>query len=163
VHGEQWRTHHPEDTHIDYPEEEPPQLRPDELRAALERLRRKKSPGEDGIPNEALLQMPTSLASMLLALFTACMNFGYFPQRRKPARILLIPKSGKNKRDVTNYRPMHSSRLWGNVWRDWCYLSSKATFRTGTYFGQYGFRHRHSATHQLVRMVDFITTGFNPK
>jgi hypothetical protein len=62
---------HPEDTNIDYPEEEPPQLHPDQLKAALAKLRRKKSPGEDGIPNEALLQMPTYLVSMLLALFTA--------------------------------------------------------------------------------------------
>jgi hypothetical protein len=93
------------------------------------------------------------------------MSFGYFPQRWKPARILLIPKSGKNRRYVTNYRPIALLATLGKLLERLVLpsIESHIQNRDKRPPEQYGFRYRHSTTHQLVRMVEFITTGFNRK
>ena len=72
----------------------------DEVRFALISARKEKSLGEDGIPEEVLLN--NSCLSYLVNLFNACFDAGHIPDIW--SRGIICPVSTKDHRDPLNYR-----------------------------------------------------------
>jgi len=56
-----------------------------------------KAPGYDDITNTAIKQLPkTSIVTALAQIFTSCLRLAYFPDKRKIATIIMIPKPRKD-------------------------------------------------------------------
>ena len=49
------------------------------LKAEIKKLKSKSAPGEDGITNEVIKNLPEKLVNILLRTFKLCADMGYFP------------------------------------------------------------------------------------
>ena len=77
-----------------------------ELQQALRQLKKKKSPGPDGITNEMLTNLGTTAQSKLLEIFNLSWREGKLPQLWREAIMIPILKRGKNKSKAASYRPI---------------------------------------------------------
>ena len=87
------------------------QFSPDEILQSLQRLKRHKAPGLDGIPADLLKptagNTPTRLANALARLMNAILETGEVPPELGYAVLTGIPKDTKGDlADPTNYRPI---------------------------------------------------------
>lgn len=78
----------------------------DELLAAAKRLKGKKAPGPDGIPNVALKAAVKAFPDMFRTVLQRCLEEGHFPDRWKIQKLVLLPKPGKPPGDPSSYRPI---------------------------------------------------------
>lgn len=85
--------------------EDMPDITVDEVKAAVAEMKNKKSPGEDGVPVEAIKLGGDSLLKAITALFNQCLQWEEVPEAWENAVITLLHKKG----DITkleNYRPI---------------------------------------------------------
>jgi hypothetical protein len=76
-----------------------------ELKSTLKHLPN-SAPGPDHVHNRCLKNFTSSLIDHLLELMNASLTFGYVPRSWKTAFIILLLKPGKDKTQVSNYRPI---------------------------------------------------------
>ena len=77
-----------------------------ELQQALRQLKKKKSPGPDGITNEMLANIGKEAQHKLLQIFNLSWSEGKVPQLWREAIMIPILKRGKNKSKAASYRPI---------------------------------------------------------
>ena len=77
-----------------------------ELKAAMRKLRKGKSPGEDGVTNDMLRQLTTRAEDELLALVNETWRTAALPSNWRTATIIPIHKKGKPQERPENYRPV---------------------------------------------------------
>jgi Reverse transcriptase (RNA-dependent DNA polymerase)/Endonuclease-reverse transcriptase len=141
----------------------PKKYRPSQIRNMLRKLKKRKAPGYDDIPNEALINLPDSAVKYLTNIINAMLKTGYFPKDWKLAKVLMFPKPGKDHSDPNNYRPISLLCTLSKVaekailLRLQRYLHIKKTI----IHEQFGFRSQHSTVQQVVRVVDDITEQKN--
>jgi hypothetical protein len=144
-------------------EEEPPRISSRDLLSAIKNLKRRKAPGPDGVPNEVIAEAPVSLATVLLVIFNACLSLGHFPSSWKRARVICIPKPGKQATKAENFRPISLLDCLGKLLERILLSHLESITRDLNILPehQFGFRSEHSTTHQVARLLNFITEGFN--
>ncbi|XP_063232211.1 uncharacterized protein LOC134536427 [Bacillus rossius redtenbacheri] len=88
-----------------------------------------------------------------------------WPTTWKTAKVILFPKPGKDATDPQNYRPMSLLSTISKVAEKIIIakLNTHLEQHNTLPDQQFGFRPRHSTTHDLVRITEHITTGFNKK
>lgn len=140
-------------------------IKPKEITSIIRKLKNRKAPGPDGIQNTELKHLPRKAIVYLTYLYNACIQKGYFPAQWKIATILPIYKSGKSGEDPNNYRPISllcsMAKILEKVMvkRILEFIEDKEVLHNE----QFGFRHRHSTIHQLVRVSELISKNFNTK
>ena len=77
-----------------------------ELNTAINKLKKKKSPGPDGITNEMIIHLDTTARLKLLEIFNLSWEEGRVPQMWKEAIMIPIHKKGKDKTKSSSYRPI---------------------------------------------------------
>ena len=133
----------------------------DELRLSLDRAH-DTAEGPDKIHYQLLKHLPPDSLSLLLDIYNYIWRTGDFPQCWSEARVIPIPKPGKDHSDPNRYRPisltscvcktlerMINDRL---VW----FLEHNNTLTDI----QCGFRKRKSTIDHLVRLESFIRGAF---
>lgn len=75
----------------------------DEITKTMNTLKNSKSPGPDGICNEFYKKFSTILAPYLLKMYNMALEAGPFPPSLNEAVITLIPKKGKDLKQVRSY------------------------------------------------------------
>jgi exonuclease III len=65
-----------------------------------------KSPGPDCIPNSFIQNLPENGITTLLQIFNSIWIQGIFPNQWRNTTVIPIPKPGKNKFEIHNYRPI---------------------------------------------------------
>ena len=78
----------------------------EELQKAIKKLKKRKSPGPDGVTNEMLLHLGNIALLKLLEIFNYSWETGNIPQIWKEAIMIPILKKGKNKTKASSYRPI---------------------------------------------------------
>ncbi|KFM73087.1 putative RNA-directed DNA polymerase from transposon X-element, partial [Stegodyphus mimosarum] len=68
--------------------------------------KKKKSPGDDGIHNLALQNLPINAITCLTKIINSIIKFSYYPQQWKHATIVVFAKPNKNPSFPENYRPI---------------------------------------------------------
>ncbi|CAH2092288.1 unnamed protein product [Euphydryas editha] len=76
-----------------------------EVTQAIKRLKADKSPGSDGITNEAIKVANSLLTPPLTFIFNKILETAEIPSQWMESEIILIYKKG-NSKDITNYRPI---------------------------------------------------------
>jgi hypothetical protein len=84
----------------------PERIRPCDLRKLLNSLKLKKACGIDGIPNECLRHLPRRLLVHLTHLFDHCIRLSHFATPWKEAKVIALPKPGKDPKLPPNLRPI---------------------------------------------------------
>ena len=136
-----------------------------ELQAALKKLKKKKSPGADGLTNEMLKHLGTNAKQILLQIFNLSWHSGKFPSKWKEAHIRPILKKGKDKSKPESYRPISLLSCTGKLLeriinkRLLCYLESN-NLLVNT---QTGYRQHRSTEDQLAFFTQDIEDAFQEK
>jgi len=87
-----------------------------EITNAVPSMGNKKTPGEDGITSEIFNSLVETLPRYITAIYNSCLRSVTFPKRWKKAKILPIPKPGKESSDeVSKFRPRSLLDIGGKV------------------------------------------------
>jgi hypothetical protein len=132
----------------DLPEEE-------EIVGIIKKLKNPKAPGQDKINNILLKKLPSRGISYLLFIIIACMKFSYFPEEWKKAKVIPIPKPGKDHSDPSSYRPISLLCSLSKI------LERVLLNRINKFLNehqilppeQHGFKAKFSTTHQLHNLI----------
>jgi endonuclease/exonuclease/phosphatase family metal-dependent hydrolase len=126
-------------------------------------LKRKKAPGIDGVVNEVIQNLPKKSVETLTRIFNACMDVNYFPDCWKSAKILPIPKPGKNGDQPSNHRPISLLSNLGKILERIILDRLNEHEESNNIFikQQFGFRSGHSTVQQVLRITECASFGFN--
>jgi hypothetical protein len=126
-------------------------------------LKLNKACGIDGIPNECLRHLPRRPLVDLTHLFNHCLRLSHFPQSWKKAKIITLPKPGKDPNFPQNLRPISLLPTTGKLFEKVIlqffqkHVEEKGLLNAS----QFVFRARHSTTLQCMRLTDHVTLNFN--
>lgn len=87
----------------------------------------------------------------------------YFPTKWKEAVTIPVRKPGKPASDVSSYRPISVLPTMSKIFDRIILTRMKAHVEDRQLIPnfQFGFRSEHSTTHQLLRVMNQIKTGFD--
>lgn len=77
-----------------------------EVRMAINRMKRGKAPGPDGVPGSILRVIVPKMGSLIAQLFTECLKEGCFPRQWKEALLVLLRKANKPEKSPSAFRPI---------------------------------------------------------
>lgn len=138
---------------------------PTEVKEAIARCKSKKASGPDGIGNAALKALPLKAIVSLTGIINATLRLRHFPTTWKSADVVVLPKPGANLTFPQNYRPISLLSCLGKVCERVVQTRLQRSVRDLKLIQdeQFGFRPKHSTVHQVLRLVEHITEGFNRK
>ena len=90
-------------------------ITPDDIKRVIKSFKNGKAPGPSGVKKDDLIHLPRQGLLYLAEVFSAALSAGYFPHRFKHARLIFIPKSGKNPQNPLHYRPISLLETPGKV------------------------------------------------
>lgn len=138
---------------------------PKEIKSIILKLKNRKSPGIDKISNVLLKKIPMKGIVFLMHIFRACFKLSYFPDEWKHAKVIPIPKPGKDLSSSDNYRPISLLNSLSKVLEK--ILVKRINDHLSTHDilsdDQFGFRNGHSTNHQLMRISKSIKKSLNKK
>jgi len=136
-----------------------------ELQAELKKLKKKKSPGADGITNEMLKQLGHRAKNTLLYIFNLSLHSGKFPSKWNDAHIIPIFKNGKEKSKPESYRTISLLSCTGKLLERiinkrlvWHLESNNLLVPTQT-----GYRQHHSTEDKQAYFTQDIEDAFQEK
>jgi hypothetical protein len=138
---------------------EPRYTNPEEVQNTIRGLKVIKAPGPNGIPNRALKHLPQRAVSLLVLIFNAILHTHHIPSVWKHARLISILKPGKEPALPSSYltRLVNIKKI----------LLARILHEVSQHelMGdeQFGFRLRHTASLQLLRLIERITRNFGEK
>ena len=134
----------------------------EKLKKKIEKLKTKSAPGEDGVGNNLLQNLPDKVVEALFKIFNICIAGGYFPTRWKRARIKMILKPGRDKKLSQNYRPIsllsNTAKLFESLIKDALdHFVDKQNLIPQIHSG---FRKGRSTQENFIRLSESIARGF---
>ena len=145
--------------------QDPPPVTSRELHDAISTPGPWKAPGPDGIPYACLSHCEDILAPYLLPLFTASLRLAYIPTAWKVARVVAVPKPGRDPASPKGYRPINLNSCISKVLER--ILLERLTYflETGLHLpqSQYGFRKGRSTELALWRFVTAATQALQKR
>ena len=137
----------------------------EEIELNLKKCKSKSAVGLDGISYELIKKFPNSYMLQFASFLTACMRLGHFPSNWKKAKVILIPKPGKDPRQAKNHRPISLLSCLGKI------LERILAYRLSNYLeqnklfakSQSGFRSKRMTTEQLLRLSEECHIGIKQK
>jgi hypothetical protein len=125
----------------------------------------RKACGIDGIPNECLRHLPRRPLVHLAHLINHCLRLSHFSKPWKEAKIITLPKPGKDPKFPKNLRPISLLSTTGKLFEKVSLkiLQKHIDEKDLLNASQFGFGTRHSTTLQCMRLTDHVTLNFNNK
>lgn len=136
---------------------------PREVKNAIRNTKSKKAPGQDGIQNIVLKNLPHKAIVYLTYIFNASFKLSYFSTAWKNAEVLAFPKPNKDKKFPQNYRPISLLSTISKIYEK-IILNRLQKFEkeAGNLIDeQLGFREGKFTVQQLARITNQISNGFN--
>ena len=136
-----------------------------ELKENLARCKNKSAPGLDGIRYSIIKRLPDKYLQQIAKVFSSCIKLGYFPDRWKNAKTILIPKPGKDSREAKNYRPISLLSCIGKLLERLIARRLSRHMEKQELFSasQSGFRSKRMTSEQLLRLSEQCHTAFKKK
>ncbi|GBN07012.1 putative RNA-directed DNA polymerase from transposon BS [Araneus ventricosus] len=133
-------------------------IQPSEVIKFIKKLNIKKACGFDCITNKMLRNLPCTMIFEITEIINNIFKFSYFPKAWKTAVVVPILKPGKDPTQPEIYRPISLlSKLTENFILD--KLNVHLVENKILCPEQFGFRKSLPTTHQLLRVVEYITSG----
>jgi hypothetical protein len=128
------------------------------LQKLVHSLKIRKACEIDGIPNECLRHLLIGPLVHLTHLFNHCLRISHFPTPWKDAKILTLPKPGKDNTSPQNLRPISLLHTTGKLFQKVILkiVQRHVVERDLLNANQFGFRASHS-TLQSMRLTDHVT------
>jgi hypothetical protein len=125
----------------------PDRIRPCDLRKLLNSLKLRKACGIDGILNECLRLLPRRPLVHLMNLINHCIWLSHFPTPWKEAKVVALPKPGKDPKFPQNLHPINLTNCPKTYWR--------------TKLAKYKSVWLPCTSLQCMRLADHVTLNFN--
>ena len=128
-------------------------------------LHNKTSYGINKIPPIVLKHLPSSVILAYTILFKNALNNYYFPKPWKCAKVLPILKKGKNPNDLSSYRPVSLTSSISKVFDATINSRIQHFCKTNKIIPnhQFGFKHQHSTTHAIHKLLNHINLNLHAK
>lgn len=137
----------------------------DEVLDLIKLSKPNKAPGEDGINNRHLKNLPPNYTKYLTNIFNGMLNLAHFPNNWKNAIVIMVPKPGLDAKFPQNYRPISLlnaiSKIGEKIIRT--RLNEEIEEKAIIPNEQFGFRHGHSTEGQALRLAENIYHNFELK
>ncbi|XP_072766218.1 uncharacterized protein [Anoplolepis gracilipes] len=138
-----------------YELEEDEEISSNELQRAVKRIRSRKAPGPDGVLGKIWVWALDFLGERLRYIFNKCLRHGAFPQQWKQAKLVLLPKEGKEEGTPSAYRPIclldEVSKIFERIIAN--RLVRHISREGGLHEEQYGFRAGRSTVDAISRVT----------
>lgn len=134
-----------------------------QVKSIIQSLKNRKSPGIDKISNNSLKALPQCGIEVLSRIYNACIKICHFPLVWKKAKIVAIPKPGKNPNKPDSYRPIcllnSMSKVLERIIKEKIldYIEDNNILPSQ----QFGFRPEHNTTQPLVRIKKHVKENIN--
>jgi hypothetical protein len=129
----------------------PERIRSCDLQKLVNSLKLRKTCGIDGIPNEYLMHLPRRPLVHLTHLINNCLRLYHYPTPWEDAKIITLPKPGKNSKFPQNLRPISLLFTTGKLFEK---VILKIVQRQ---IDEKGW----ITTLQCMRLTDHVTLNFN--
>ena len=132
-----------------------------EITKTLQKCRNRSAPGEDQISYLILKNLDRKQLSRVALIYNSCLRTGYFPNAWKQAKVVMLPKPGKDLTKPTSYRPISLLPAIGKIFER-IVASRLSTFLDkSNYFdeNQAGFRKKRSTLDQLFKLSQSVSTA----
>lgn len=122
-----------------------------------------KAPGHDLITGKILKELPIRAKCVIRDIFNAIIKLNYFPETWKLAKIIMIPKPGKDRTQVKSYRPISLlpilSKLFERILLEKMlpHINQNGVLPNH----QFGFRNKHSTIEQVHKISNCIKTALD--
>ena len=132
------------------------------FRELLAQTKNNSSPGEDSITYEILKRCNDESIETLCRLINHCLSENVFPAKWKCAKVIMVPKPGKDPVKATSYRPISLISCLGKIYEHYVcehlvdVLSEKQFFSSV----QAGYQKGKSAEEHLFRLTQDVFNGF---
>lgn len=135
-----------------------PEFNIEEVECCIGSFKKDKAPGEDGFSMDIIAEIFFTDRAWFTEILNLCFRWGQFPECWKEARVVLIPKSGKDQSNPAGYRPICLLAVWGKI------LDKLMTKRL-TFFlesndlldeRQFGFREGKGTSLALLNVTKFL-------
>jgi hypothetical protein len=143
----------------------PQRKSPCHIKKLINSLKLRKVCEIDGIPKKCLSHLPRRQLVHLTHLFNHCLRISHFPNPWKEAKVITIPKPGKDPKFPQNLSPISLLSTTGKLFEKVIlkllqeYIDERGLLNAS----QFGFRARQSTTLQCIRLADHVTLNFNKK
>ena len=132
-----------------------------EITKTLQKCRNRSAPGEDQISYLILKNLDRENLSNIALIYNSCLETGYFPNAWKQAKVVMLPKPGKDLTKPTSYRPISLLPAMGKIFERIVASRFSAFLEKVDYFdeNQAGFRKKRSTVDQLFKMSQSVSTA----
>ncbi|KAK2707470.1 hypothetical protein QYM36_015238 [Artemia franciscana] len=116
----------------------------------------KTSPGDDGIYPHFIQNLPIDWVQILLGIINETWDHGLFPKSWKDGTVKLIPKQGKDKSKIENYRTITLLPVAGKIYERLVKqrLTTMIEINKGLQDIQYGFRKGRNTDDIMFRFLN---------
>jgi hypothetical protein len=117
----------------------------------------------DGIANKCLRHLPRRPLVHLIHLFYHSLRLSHFPKSQKKAKVIALPKPGKDPKFPQNLCPISLLSTTGKLFEKVILniVQKHIEERSLLNASQVGCPARHSTTLQCMRLMDHVTLNFN--
>ena len=132
-----------------------------EITKTLQKCRNRSAPGEDQISYLILKNLDRENLSNIALIYNSCLKTGYFPNAWKQAKVVMLPKPGKDLTKPTSYRPISLLPAMGKIFERIVASRLSAFLEKVDYFdeNQAGFRRKRSTVDQLFKLSQSVSTA----
>ena len=132
-----------------------------EITKTLQNCRNRSAPGEDQISYLILKNLDRKNLSNIALIYNSCLKTGYFPNAWKQAKVVMLPKPGKDLTKPTSYRPISLLSAMGKIFERIVASRLSAFLEKVDYFdeNQAGFRKKRSTVDQLFKLSQSVSTA----
>lgn len=137
----------------------------EELKTECYKLKLKKSPGPDGIPNEIIKLTQQFWPELLLKVYNNCLKKAIFPKRWKKQNLVLLRKGTKPLDKPNSYRPLCMINTLGKLYESLLLsrLEEEINSKGGLSPRQYGFRKGKSTVDAIKEVTDYALSAKEAK
>lgn len=134
----------------------------EELFNVVNSLKKRKSPGYDGISNDLIKNVILGVVKPLVHIYNLSMNNGIVPVNMKIAKVIPIFKKG-DPQLLSNYRPISLLSTFSKILEKLIYVRTVKFFNVNQTFSnfQFGFREKHTTSHAILHFIDKISTALD--
>lgn len=122
-----------------------------------------KATGFDGISGLMLLNLPDVQIRILTRIFNSIIRIGYYPTIWKKAKVIMVPKHGKDKTIAEAYRPISLLSVLSKTFERALLPKIQPFLDQITPNHQFGFRRRHGTVEQINRITNTIKSTLDKK
>ena len=132
-----------------------------EITKTLQKCRNRSAPGEHQISYLILKNLDRENLSNIALIYNSCLRTGYFPNAWKQAKVVMLPKPGKDLTKPTSYRPISLLPAMGKIFERIVASRLSAFLEKVDYFdeNQAGFRKKRSTVDRLFKLSQSVSTA----